>query len=133
MGRLGRDPLLTSANARGANRLSLLAGLTAGVVYSTFASLVANVLTPVSGRLVEFDTLSHTLSGRNHAVFSLNGVIPIVLGSLIVFGLVWWITRLTLEHRHSEPADPNSYKSTLTDALLGKPLELARTVSAGKK
>ena len=133
MGRLCRDPLLTSANARGANRLSLFAGLVAGVSYSTFASLVANALTPGSGRLIELDALRRTVSGPDHEVFSLNGVIPIVVGSLIVFALVWWITRLTLEHRHSEPADPVTYKSIFADAFLGKPLELARTVSAVNK
>jgi hypothetical protein len=63
----------------------------------------------------------------------LNGVTPIVLGSLIVFALVWWIARLTLEHRHSEPADPVSSESALSDVLLGKPLELARAVSAVNK
>ena len=53
MGRPGRDPSSTLDVVSGANRIALLAGLVAGVAYSTFASFVANALTPVSGRLIE--------------------------------------------------------------------------------
>jgi hypothetical protein len=102
-------------------------------VYSTFASFGANALTPVSIHLTELDTVRRTVSERHQEIFSLNGVTPIVLGSLIVFALVWWIARVTLERWHSELADPVLSKSALSDALLGKPLELARAVSAVNK
>jgi len=81
----------------GAEKLSLLAGLTAGLGYSTFASFVANALTPVSGRFVEADTFRRAVSGHYLEVFSLDGAIPTVLASLIVFVLVWWSMRLVLE------------------------------------
>jgi len=48
----------------GAEKLSLLAGLTAGLAYSTFASFVANALTPVTGYLIETDSLRRAVSGR---------------------------------------------------------------------
>jgi len=92
-----RTPSLTA----GANKLSLLAGLTAGLAYSTFASFVANALTPVSGYLVEGDSFRRAVSGHYQEVLSLNGAISTVLVSLIVFVLVWWTTRVILENWQS--------------------------------
>ena len=102
MGRPGRDLSSTSDVGDGANRVALLAGLVAGVAYSTFASFVANALTPVSGRLMELDLLSSGVSGRYEEVLSLNGVIPTMLGATIVCAMVWLMTRVTLEHLQSE-------------------------------
>ncbi len=82
----------------GAEKLSLLAGLTAGLAYSTFASFVANALTPVTGHLVETDSFRRLASGHYLEVFSLDGAIPTILASLIVFVLVWISTRVILEH-----------------------------------
>src|SRR5271167_3449199 len=96
-----RHPVPTDLSI-GAKRLSLLAGLTAGLVYSTFASFVANALTPVTGRLIETDSLRRIVSGRYQEVFSLDGAIPTVLASLIVFALVWCSTRVILEHWNRE-------------------------------
>jgi len=90
---IGRTPNLSA----GADKLSLLAGLTAGLAYSTFASFVANALTPVTGRLVEADTFRRAVSGHYQEVFSFDGAIPTVLASLIVFVLVWWSMRVVLE------------------------------------
>jgi hypothetical protein len=86
----------------GSEKLSLLAGLTAGLVYSTFASFVADALTPVSGRLIEADSFRRAVSGHYEEVFSLDGVIATVLASLIVFVLVWWSTRVILDHWQRE-------------------------------
>ena len=88
-----RTPNLPS----GAEKLSLLAGLTAGLGYSIFASFVANALTPVSGRLVEADTFRRAVSGHYLEVLSLDGAISTVLASLIVFVLVWWSMRVVLD------------------------------------
>jgi len=82
----------------GAEKLSLLAGLTAGLAYSTFASFVASALTPVTGGLVETDSFLRLASGHYLEVFSLDGAIPTILASLIVFVLVWISTRVVLEH-----------------------------------
>ena len=130
MGRLARDPLSTEVVATRANRLSLTAGLVAGVAYSTFASFVANALTPVSGRLIELDFLRRAVSGRYEEVFSLSGVVPTVLGSLAVFAMVWWIMRVTLEHWNS--ADwrrIDSIDRGLSDRSFIKPPEFALSVS----
>ena len=82
----------------GSEKLSLIAGLTAGLAYSTFASFIANALTPVTGRLIEADSLRRMASGHYQEVFSLDGAIPTMVGSLIVFVLVWWSMRVILEH-----------------------------------
>jgi hypothetical protein len=95
MGRLGRARSMTTGN--GSNRLCLAAALVAGIAYSTFASFVANALTPVSGRLVELDSYRRAVSGQYQEVFSLNGVVPIVIGSMAVFAMVWWMMRVMLD------------------------------------
>jgi large-conductance mechanosensitive channel len=102
MGRPDSDPSSTSDVDNGANRVALFAGLIAGVAYSTFASFVANALTPVSGRLIELDLFRRGVSGQYQEVLSLNGVIPTVLGAIIVCAMVWLMTRMTLEHLQSE-------------------------------
>jgi hypothetical protein len=130
MAQRGRDlfPTVTTANA--ANRLSLAAALTAGIAYSTFASFVANALTPVSARLIELDTYRRTVSGRYQEVLSLNGVVPIMLGSIAVFAMVWWMMRVTLDHwdrdgwRRIDLVD-----RSLPDGSFVKPAELALAVS----
>ena len=86
----------------GSEKLSLLAGLTAGFAYSIFASFVANALTPVSGRLIETDSFRRIASGHYQEIFNLDGAVPTVVGSLIVFVLVWWSMRVILEHWNRE-------------------------------
>ena len=82
----------------GAEKLSLFAGLAAGLAYSTFATFVASALTPVTGHLVETDSFLRLASGHYLEVLSLDGAIPTILASLIVFVLVWVSTRIILEH-----------------------------------
>jgi MFS superfamily sulfate permease-like transporter len=101
MAQLRRRPLSANLSA-GAEKLSLLTGVTAGLAYSIFASFAANALTPVSGYLVEADSFRRSVSGRYQEVLSLNGAIPILLASLIVFVLVWWSMRVILEHWQRE-------------------------------
>ena len=86
----------------GAEKLSLLAGLTAGLAYSIFASFIMNALTPVTGLLVETDSFRRIASGHYREVFSLDGAIPIVAASLIVFVLVWSSMRVIIEHWQRE-------------------------------
>ena len=86
----------------GSEKLSLFAGLTAGFAYSAFATFVANALTPVTGRLIETDSFRRIASGHYQEVFSLDGAIPTVVASLIVFVLVWWSMRVILEHWNRE-------------------------------
>src|SRR5271167_1616905 len=86
----------------GAEKLSLLAGLTAGLAYSTFASFVANALSLVTGRLLETDSVSRIVSGHYQEVFSLDGAIPVLVASLIVFVLVWSSMRVIIEHWQRE-------------------------------
>jgi hypothetical protein len=86
----------------GAEKLSLLAGLTAGLVYSIFASFTMNALTPVTGLLVETDSFRRIASGHYQEVFSFDGAIPIVVASLIVFVLVWSSMRVIIEHWQHE-------------------------------
>ncbi|MFZ2061380.1 MAG: hypothetical protein WAU82_10250 [Candidatus Binatus sp.] len=83
-------------------KLSLIAGLSAGLGYSIFASFVANALTPVTGHLVETDSFHRLASGHYLEVFNLDGAVPTVVASLIVFVLVWWSMRVILEHWNRE-------------------------------
>jgi hypothetical protein len=101
MGEPRSQPVRPGLSA-GPEKLSLLAGLTAGFAYSTYASFVANALTPVSGRLVETDSFRRIASGHYLEVFSLDGAIPTVVASLIVFVLVWLSMRVILEHWNRE-------------------------------
>jgi len=96
-----RQPVRVDLSPR-AEKLGLLAGLTAGLAYSTFASFVANALTPVSGRLVAADSFHRVVSGHYQEVLSLDGALTTVVASLIVFVLVWWSTRVILEHWQRE-------------------------------
>lgn len=96
-----RDPVCTDLSA-GAEKLCLLGGLTAGLAYSTFASFVANAFTPVTGRLVEANSVHRAVSGHYQEVFSLNGTLSTLIVSLIVFLLVWRSMRVMLEYWQRE-------------------------------
>jgi hypothetical protein len=128
-----RRPLSANLSA-GAEKLSLLTGVTAGLAYSIFASFVANALTPVSGYLVEADSFRRSVSGRYQEVLSLNGAIPILLASLIVFVLVWWSTRVILEHWQREDwGRIGSIDRSLSDGPLLIPVIIAPLASAVSK
>ena len=86
----------------GAEKLSLLVGLTAGLAYSIFASFIMNALTPVTGLLVETDSFRRIASGHYQEILSLDGAIPIVVASLSVFVLVWTSMRVIIEHWQRE-------------------------------
>lgn len=96
-----RDPVSADLSA-GAEKLCLLAGLTAGLAYSTFASFVANALTPVTGRIVEADSFRRAVSGHYQEVFSLSGTLSTLIVSVIVFVLIWWSMRVMLEYWQRE-------------------------------
>jgi hypothetical protein len=114
----------------GAEKLSLLAGLTAGLAYSTFASFVANALTPVTGRLVETDSFLRLASGHYLEVFSLDGAIPTILASLIVFVLVWISTRVVLEHWDREDwGRIGAIDRSLSDGPILAPVTIATVVN----
>jgi len=95
-----RLPVRSDLSA-GAERLSVLAGLTAGLAYSTFASFVANALTPVSGRFVATDSL-RVASGHYQEVLSLDGILPVLIASLIIFIIAWSSMRVILEYWNRE-------------------------------
>ncbi len=107
-------------------KLSLLAGLTAGLAYSTFASFVADMLTPVSGRLIETDSFRRMASGHYQEVLSLDGAMPVVVASLIVFVLVWCSMRVILEHWNREDW---ARVGALDRSLSGGPLLIPVVVS----
>ena len=86
----------------GAEKLSLLAGLTAGLAYSIFASFIMNALTPVTGLLVETDSFRRIASGHYQEILSLDGAVPVIVASLIVFVLVWSSMRVIIEHWQRE-------------------------------
>jgi hypothetical protein len=114
----------------GAEKLSLLAGLTAGLAYSTFASFVANALTPVTGHLVETDSFRRLASGHYLEVFSLDGAVPTILASLVVFVLVWISTRVILEHWDREDwGRIGAIDRSLSDGPILAPVTIATVVN----
>jgi hypothetical protein len=114
----------------GAEKLSLLAGLTAGLAYSTFASFVANALTPVTGHLVETDSFLRLASGHYLEVFSLDGAIPTIFASLIVFVLVWISTRVILEYWDREDwGRIGAIDRSLSDGPILAPVIIATVVN----
>jgi len=128
-----RHPVCANLSAS-AEKLSLLAGLTAGVAYSAFASFVANALTPVTGHLVEADSFRRAASGRYQEVLSLDGAIPTLLASLVVFVLVWWSMRVILEHWQREDwGRIGSIDRSLSDGPLLIPVIIAPLASAASK
>ncbi|MGA6972991.1 MAG: hypothetical protein WBY93_15265 [Candidatus Binatus sp.] len=129
-----RNDAVSADLSAGANKLCLFAGLTAGLAYSTFASFVANALTPVSGRLIEADSFRRVVSGRYVEVFSLDGAIPTLIASLIVFVLVWTSMRLILEHWQREDWKRlGTIDRSLLEGPLLIPVTIARPVSALSK
>lgn len=114
----------------GAEKLSLFAGLTAGLAYSTFATFVASALTPVTGHLVETDSFLRLASGHYLEVFSLDGAIPTILASLIVFVLVWISTRVILEHWDREDwGRAGAVDRSLSDGPILAPVTIATVVN----
>ncbi len=130
MAPLCRDPLPAPALSDRANRFSLAAGLIAGIAYSTFASFVANALTPVSSRLIELDSFRRAVSGRYQEVLNLDGVVSTVVGSMLVFAIVWWMMRVTLEYwDRAGWRRIDSIDRSLLDGSFLRPVELAHSVS----
>ena len=129
-----RRQLVSADLSPGAEKLSLLAGVTAGLAYSIFASFVANALTPVSGYIVEADSFRRAISGRYQEVLSLHGAIPTLLASQIVFALVWWSMRVILEHRQREDwGRISSIDRSLSDGPLLIPVIITPLASAVTK
>jgi hypothetical protein len=127
-----RDPVSANLSA-GSEKLSLLAGLTAGLAYSTFASFVANALTPVSGRLIESNSFRRAVSGHYQEVLSLDGAASTVLVSLIVFVVVWWSTSVILESWKREDWGRISIDRSLTRGPLLIPATVAPLASEASK
>ncbi len=125
MARPHRDPESADLSA-GAEKLCLLAGLTAGLAYSTFASFVANALTPVTGQIVEADGFHRAVSGHYQEVLSLSGTLSTLIGSLVVFVLVWWSMRVMLEYWQREDwGRIGAVDRSLSDGPLRMPARVA--------
>jgi hypothetical protein len=75
--------------------LSLLAGYVAGEAYSIYAVFDAHALTPVTAYLTEQTPFLRAVSGKYREVIDLNGLLPVVLASLVVFALAWCTVRGT--------------------------------------
>jgi hypothetical protein len=73
--------------------LSLLAGFAAGEAYSIYAVCATHALTPVTAYLTEQTPYLRTVSGKYQELFDLQGVLPVVLASLVVFTLAWCMVR----------------------------------------
>jgi hypothetical protein len=73
--------------------LSLVAAYAGGEAYAIYAVFVAHSLKPVSFYLSEQNPFRRAVSGAYVEVFSLDGLISILVASLAVFFSVWWLSR----------------------------------------
>ncbi len=119
--------------AAAVEKLSLLAGLTAGLAYSIFASFVANALTPVTGHLVETDLFRRIASGHYEEIVSLNGAIPVIVASLIVFVLVWSSMRVIIDHWQREDWGRIAIERSLSGGSMLVPVTVAPLKTAMNK
>lgn len=106
------------------SRLSLLTALVASQIYLIHAAFFAHALTPISVYVIDPKTQLHLMSGQVgniEEVFHLDGLIPTILVSVLVFVLGWMVARATarLYGRSrtrvllgDSPIDTNSFKAT---------------------
>lgn len=109
--------MVTEDKETGARRLSLLAAFVASEAYSIYATFFAHALTPVTVYVVDRYTHRRLLPGQIgdiEEVFTWDGLVPILVFSLIVFSLTWCIMRVTARcaHRSGSRQSPNLRKST---------------------
>ncbi len=93
--------------------LSLLAGYLAGEAYSIYAVFETHSLMPVSAYLTEQVPHLRAVSGRYREVFDLNGLLPLLVTSLVAFALAWCVVRATaLALAGSDLSSPRSGRPT---------------------
>jgi len=94
-----------------ASRLSLLAGFITAEAYSTYAVLMVHVLTPASVFVFDPATGRHLRSGQIGAIggsFSWDGMIPLLIGTMLVFALTWSLVREAARQFAAAPAHTNN-------------------------
>ena len=97
--------------SRKASRLSLLAGFIAAEAYSSYAVLMAHALTPTSVFVFDPATGRHLRSGQIGAIgesFSWDGMIPLLIGTMLVFALTWSLMREAARQFAAMPARTNN-------------------------
>jgi hypothetical protein len=88
---------------KSARRLGCLAGLVAGWTYSVYATFFAHALTPPSVYVIDRYTHRRLLPGQIgdlSEVFNLDGLIHMLVLSLIVFIMVWCILGVAAKWGH---------------------------------
>jgi hypothetical protein len=84
--------------SKAGRRWSLLAGFVAGEAYSIYATFFAHALAPATAYVVDRYTHQRLLPGQIgdiEEIFDWDGLLPILVVSLIVFSLPWCIMRVT--------------------------------------
>jgi hypothetical protein len=89
--------------SKAVRRLSLLVGIVAGEAYSIYATFIAHALTPVT--VYEVDRYTHRrLSsgqiGDIEEIFNWASLVPVLVLSLIVSALTWYVICLTASCAH---------------------------------
>jgi hypothetical protein len=95
---------------------SLLCACTAGEAFLLYAILIAHTLRPVTAQLIGHNSSHPSASARYREIFNWNGLIPTMLGSLLVVAAVWAALQITvrafarapLEELQMALADPTS-------------------------
>jgi hypothetical protein len=112
--------------SRKASRLSLLAGFITAEAYLNFAVLIAHALTPASVFVFDPATGRHLRPGQIGAIgesFSWHGMIPLFIGTMLVFALTWSLVREAARQFAVTPARTNNILVRGIDAQnAGRPL-----------
>jgi hypothetical protein len=92
--------------AKGSHSLkiwSLLPACAAGEAFLLYAILIAHTLRPVTALLIGHDSGRRSTVHRYEEIFNWNGLIPTMLGSLLVVALVWSALQLTAQDLPKPP------------------------------
>ncbi len=126
---------------------SLLCACAAGEAFLLYAILIAHTLRPVTQHLIGHNSGHPGAAARYQAIFNWNGLIPTMLGSLLVVAAVWAALQITVRALAKAPfyqvqmalADPSSGAvvylneralSDLSDPSAGQELNLTESATA---
>jgi hypothetical protein len=105
---------------------SLLPACAAGEAFLLYAILIAHTLRPVTALLIGHDSGRQSPVHRYVEIFNLNGLIPTMLGSLLVVAIVWSALQLTAWALLKPPL--RQFQMALTDPTSSAVLILSERV-----
>jgi len=102
---------------------SLLPACAAGEAFLLYAIVIAHTLRPVTALLPAHDSGRQAMVHRYEEIFNWNGLIPTMLGSLLVVAIVWSALQLTARAIPERPL--SQLQTALTDTTSSAVLVLS--------